>query len=279
MRSVIGQASQHRFDVQLCKMLRLHRAVVEHMQQHGTHLPATQPSPFGYTFNAWESALASATTTTACDEGCCSKCLPDDTVYDVLARYQGMRVLEDLWLHRQLNASDYFSMDESPDANALALVHGYQVVINRSELHREGEIPTRRCITPETAVYRRLNADQRGRFYSAVTYVWLLNEIRWVLTNFQYPVRFDVQIQLLETCKDSMSNQGRVPLLDDLDQHAVFQFMYHHLLPVYGLGLSDQDIAKLPFTFSSDFSKDIGSTTRYVEPLQAAKTSHLDHTY
>jgi hypothetical protein len=46
--------------------------------------------------------------------------------------------------------------------------------------------------------------------------------------------------------------------------------MYHHLLPVYGIGLADQDTAKLPFTFSSDFSKDVGFSTRYVKCFYAS---------
>jgi hypothetical protein len=224
MRSVIEQAPQHRYDLQLCKMLCVHQAVVEHVQQHGTLLPATQPDSFGYTFNSWENSLSLATTPTAYYERCSSEHLPDETVYDILARYQGLRVLEDLWLYRQLNASDYFSSDESPDASALALAHGYQVPVSRSELHREEELPARRCVTPETIAYKMLNADQRARFYSAVIYVWLMNEIRWIFTNFQYPARFDVQIQLLETCKCCMSGQRRVPLLDELDEYAVFRW-------------------------------------------------------
>jgi hypothetical protein len=277
MRSVIGQAQQHRYDLQLCKMLHVHQAVVEHMQQHGTPLPATQPDPFRQIRNSWENSLASATTPPAYYERCGSEHLPDETIHDILARYQGLRVLEDLWLRRQLNASDYFSADESPDASAL--VHGYQVPLSRSELHREGELPTRRCVTPETVTYKKLNADQRGRFYSAVTYVWLMNEIRWLFTNFQYPARFDVQIELLETCKFCVSDQIRVPLLDELDDYALFRFMYHHLLPVYGIGLADQDIAKLPFTFSSEFSKDVGFSTRYVKCFFAPRfCTRLTHT-
>jgi hypothetical protein len=51
------------------------------------------------------------------------------------------------------------------------------------------------------------------------------------------------------------------------------------LLPVYGIGLADQDIAKLPFTFSSEFSKDVGFSTRYVKCFFAPRfCTRLTHT-
>jgi hypothetical protein len=265
MRSIIGQAPQHRYDLQLCKMLDLHKDIVEYTQRYASSLSATQADALGFTFNDWENALALATTPSVCEDTCCRDCLSDETVYIILARYQGLRVLEDIWLERQLNASDYFSADESPEADALTLEHAYRVVVNRSELYRDEEISSRNCKTPETAEYKTLNADQRGRFYSAVTYVWLVNELRWVLTNFNYPSRFDVQIILLENCKDNLSGQRREPMLDELDQYAMFKFIYHHLLPVNGVFLADKGIAGLPFTFSSHFSKDFGYTTRYVD--------------
>jgi hypothetical protein len=265
MRSIIGQAPQHRYDLQLCKMLDLHKDVVEHMQQHSSQLQTTQPNLLGYVHNEWENRLEIATAPTTCNNKCCTNCLPDETIYSILARYQGLRVLETLWLDRQLTSSDYFSLDESPGADALSLVGLYQVTVHRSELFRDGEMPSRRRQTPETSAYTRLNADQRARFYSAVIYVWLLNEIRWVLTNFAYPVGFDVQILLLESCKEAISAQRRVSLLDELDYIAIFKFMYHHLLPVYSTFLADETIAQLPFTFATDFTKDPGYTSRYVD--------------
>lgn len=157
MRSVIGRAPQHRYELQLCKMLDLHHDVVQHIQHHSSLLPATQLSPFGYDWNKWESALTTATRAATCDDVCCSDCLPDFIVYDILARYQGLRVLENLWLERQVNANDYFSVNESSDASALSLTHGYQVVINRNDLYQDGELPSRKRATPETAAYTTLN--------------------------------------------------------------------------------------------------------------------------
>jgi hypothetical protein len=265
MRSIIGQAPQHRFDLQLCKMLDLHKDVVERMQQRRSQLGTTQPNPTGYVYNEWENRLEYATAPTTCNDKCCANCLPDETVYSILARYQGLRVLEKLWLDRQLTSSDYVSVDESPRADALSLIGSYRVIVHRSELFKDGEMPSRSSQTPETSAYTRLNADQRARFYSAVIYVWLLNEVRWVLTNFAYPVNFDVQVLLLESCKESITAQRRTSLLDELDHIAVFKFMYHHLLPVYSTFLGDQTITQLPFTFATDFIKDPGYTSKYVD--------------
>jgi hypothetical protein len=279
MRSVIGQAPQHRYDLQLCRMLDLHQDVVERMQQNSNQLPATQPNPLEYAYNEWEHRLGYAALPITCYDGCCVDCLPDQTVCSILARYQGLRVLEDLWLERQLASSDFFSADENPGSDALNLLCSYQAIIHRNELFNEGEIPSRRHQTPETSAYTRLNPDQRGRFYSAVIYVWLLNEIRWVLTNFTFPARFDVQIKMLERIKESISAQRRISLLDELDHYAVFKFMYHHLLPVYSTYLEDKEIARLPFTFTSNLTSDTGYSARYVQTTHhrfARATSHTD---
>jgi hypothetical protein len=263
MRSIIRQSPQHRYELQLSKILVLHRNIVEHMQQHSTPLPATQPNPLGYVFNNWERELTVATTPTVCHIKGCLNCLPDEVVCDILARYQGLRVLENLWLERQLGQGDYFSADKSSDTNDI--VNSYQVLVDRHEMYMDGESSSRAWMTPETLSYTAFNADQRARFHSAVTCIWLLNEIRWVLTNFAYPARFGIQVLLLENCKELISDQRRVPLLDEMDQYAVHKFMYHHLLPLYGTFLADREVARLPFTYVSDLTKDAVYTSRYVQ--------------
>jgi hypothetical protein len=115
-------------------------------------------------------------------------------------------------------------------------------------------------------LYTIFNADQSERLYSAVTYVWLLNEICWILTNFVYPARFDLQIDLIAKCMSFLADQKHTTLLDELDQCTVFRPMYHHLLPLYGISLADQSVAQLPFTFAYEFTKDVGHTSRYGLP-------------
>ncbi|KAF1915161.1 hypothetical protein BDU57DRAFT_498901 [Ampelomyces quisqualis] len=259
MRSVITQAPQHRYDLQLYK----------------NPLPATWANQLPHASNDWECALVGATTPNSCAKTSCTQCLPDEVIYDILARYQGLQVLEDLWLERQVDASDFFSADESPDANALTLARGYQVVINRDEMYRDGELPARRSTTLGAAEHATLKPDQRARFYSAVTFVWFLNEIRWAFTNATFPTRFDVQRRILEACKEHFSAQTRTPLLDELDRYAMFRFLYHHLLPVYGTFLADQCVGELPFTFSTDFDKDFGFTSRLLQLFVTAAQTYF----
>ncbi|KAH8731219.1 hypothetical protein GQ44DRAFT_767767 [Phaeosphaeriaceae sp. PMI808] len=273
MRSVIGQAPQHRYDLQLSKILDLHKTIVKHMQNSSGQLPATPSGLPGYDLNEWERALETATLPDECDTAYCMDCLPDDAIYDILARYQGLRVFENIWLKRQLDGSDYLSVDGS--SNIDDLVNSYQSLVNRNELYRDGELASRRPKTPETNLYTALNADQRARFYTATISVWLLNEIRWVLTNLAYPAPFATQIQLLERCKKNITNRQRIPLLDDLDQLAIFKFMYHHLLPLYGTCLADRHIDELPFTFAFDFTKDPSHSSRLLQLFLSTGQTYL----
>jgi hypothetical protein len=186
----------------------------------------------------------------------------DDMICDILARYQGLRVLENIWLERELQEQDFLSVDDTSDAQRF--VHRFATLVDREQKFRDGDLPRRNPNTPHTWYYTELNADQRERFYAAVTCVWLLNEVRWVLTNFAYPANFTVQIEILGALKARIEMETRTPLLDELDRHAVFTFMYHHLLPLHALFMADASSSKLPFTFASDFSKDTAHCTRYV---------------
>jgi len=259
MRSVVTRASQHRYDAQLYWILKFHGHVVCHFQNDGGILPATQSNVLGYELNDWEKYLFCVTVPQDCKDTICAYCLPDQMVHDILARYQGLRVLENLWLERQLGDYDYISVDDTSDPDDFS--HAYNYLISRHQAFRDQELAPRS--SPESADYTTLKADQRARFHAAVTCIWLLNEIRWALTNFTYPIRFDVQVRLLEMCKAQIVGLRREELLDELDQQAMFKFIYHHLLPLHGLHLADNKVPQLPFTFASDFKKDVAQSSRY----------------
>ncbi|KAH7385768.1 hypothetical protein BKA66DRAFT_415912 [Pyrenochaeta sp. MPI-SDFR-AT-0127] len=275
MRSVIKQSPQHRYDHQLCKILILHKRIVRYFEQNGGQrpLPVTQVTTVGSALNTWEEALVLSTKPVVCSLRSCSNCLPDEVVNEILARYQGLRVLEELWLQRQLKDSDFLSMDDSADANQL--MHSFRVLVDREEEFQDGNLSAPNIKTPEFKSYTKFNSDQRARFYSAVVCVWLLNEIRWVLTNFAFPARFDLQVLLLENCKVDISKQMNTPLLDQLDQYTVHAFMYHHLLPLYGSFLADRNSSKLPLTFYSDFIKDSTHCTRLLQTFLTAGQTYI----
>ncbi|KAG9186713.1 hypothetical protein G6011_09821 [Alternaria panax] len=266
MRSIIHSSPQHRFDFQLCTSLALHRKIVTHIERHPSPLAASQPGAFN--FSTWEAQLMQTGY-----RGCSAAEWTDDMICDVLARYQGLRVLENMWLERELQEQDFLSVDDTADAQRL--VHRFATLVDCEQRFRDGDLHRRNLNTPHTWYYNKFNADQRGRFYGAVVGVWLLNEIRWVLTNFAYPANFTIQIEILEALKARIELEACTPLLDELDRHAVFAFMYHHLLPLHALFLADGNSSKLPFTFVSDFSKDTGHCTRLLQLFLMASQTYF----
>ncbi|CAN9113020.1 unnamed protein product [Alternaria alternata] len=216
MRSIIHSSPQHRYDFQLCRSLDLHRKIVAHLERHPMPFAASQPGVFS--FSIWETQLMQTA------RSCSSPAeWTDDMICDILARYQGLRVLENIWLERELQEQDFLSVDDTSDAQRF--VHRFATLVDREQKFRDGDLPRRNPNTPHTWYYTELDADQRERFYAAVTCVWLLNEIRWVLTNFAYPANFTVQIEILGALKARIEMETRTPLLDELDRHAVFTFI------------------------------------------------------
>ncbi|KAH7095508.1 hypothetical protein FB567DRAFT_460445 [Paraphoma chrysanthemicola] len=257
MRSIISQSPQH---------------LVTELRHNNNQIHATPLIP-GYILNPWEKNFAAAITEGKFEYRSRPESYSDELVYEILARYQGLRVLEDLWLKRQLTATDFLAPDEAVDCDDL--FHTYRNLIRRNELFEDRELQSRCRRTPETRYYNRLNADQRARFYAAVVKVWLLNEIRWFLTSFSYPSTFDLQIELLQMSKDYLKDQRHTPLLDELDSFAVFKFLYHHLLPLHGNALADQNSVKLPLTFSSNFTADYGHSAQLLQLFLHAGQTYL----
>lgn len=252
MRSIIARSWVHRYDLQLCNILDLHREVVQHFQDDGIPFPvSTDQSGLGH--NQWEESLASTTAPPECTFGPCAACIPDTVVYDILARYQGLRVVEDMWLKRQLEEQDLLAADATLEVDNDEFVRRYTCLLGRSQDFDQGDLEARSRRDRATHGYTKLNPDQRGRLHSAIAFVWILNELRWVLTNFAYPSRSYRHIQILDKCRAGLTDLCHNPVLDQLDQHAVFSFMYHHLLPLHSPALQDRNSSRLPFTFSTDW--------------------------
>jgi hypothetical protein len=270
MRSIIGKSPQHRFDIPLSRMLDLHGHIVRHFADSRKQTSTAQPHA-GYLSHPFDTELVSAVTSD-CPHGPCTACLPDTRVHEILARYQGLRTLEDEWLARQLTTSDLLPADF--DTNEPKFRSMYEHMLQAEQDFRYGGQTT--CSSLETTSYTSFNVDQRNRFYAAVTSVWLLNEIRWVSTHFYYPdPNFILQIRLLNTCTQWIQKQTNIPVLDALDRHAVFQFLYHHLLPIYGQFLADRYSSKLPLTFPSQLDKDKPHQTRLLQVFLLAGETYL----
>lgn len=263
MRSIISRNSQYRYDIILCKLLRLHGEVV--LDKQAFPLPfsvAPLTTSRSYTLSEWDQALELATTQSECEDARCILCIPDEAVYDILARYQGLRVFENIWLKRQLGPADFMAVDCTGKPERM--VRKYQHLVERYFEAEEGDLPLRNPKTPQTSTYNSFNPDQRGRFHSAIVYVWILNEIRWFFTNFAYPADFTVQVCLIERCKERIDCYRETPFVDELDQYAVYKFLYQHLVCLYGINLVDRPSAYLPFTFPQSFEQDPFHSARYV---------------
>ena len=263
MRSIIGRSWAHRYDLQLCNILELHKDVVRHFQQDGKPFPVSSDhNSQGY--NEWEVKLASATSVPECTSGPCATCIPDGVIYDILARYQGIQVLENMWLRRQLEEQDFLAADATLDDKER--VRRYGCLLGRAQDFEQGDLEARSMTDPATHSYTKLNPDQKGRFYSAITFVWILNELRWVLTNFVYPSRSYRHVQILDRCRADLTDLCHNPVLDQLDQHAIFSFVYHHLLPLHSPVLQDQNSSRLPLTFDTEWLMDGAQSSRYACP-------------
>jgi hypothetical protein len=169
----------------------------------------------------------------------------DARIYDILARWQGLRVLRDLWLKRELIEGDYVNLESLRDADALNLAYN-------SLLSRDNDCPD--YVPPRwttaTTHYQTFDQGQDARFHAAVTCLWLMNEIRWQLTCFAYPVHdFRVTRHILSPLRNKLVSQTITPLLDYMDQYATYTFLYHHLLPLHSPALSNACTSNLPLTF------------------------------
>lgn len=252
MRSIIGRSWVHKYDLQLCSILDLHRKIVQHFRDGG--MPLSVSSDQGrQSYNQWEESLANSTVLLECPFGPCPTCIPDTVVYDILARYQGLRVMQDLWLTRQIEKPDLLAADDVLDVDDDEFLRRYKCLLDRSQDFRQGDLASRTKKDLATRSYTQLNPDQSGRLYSAIVFIWILNELRWVLTNFQYPLRSHRYIGILDKCRADLIQLAHNPVLDQLDRYAVFTFMYHHLLPLHSPVLQEQNSSNLPLTFTTGY--------------------------
>jgi hypothetical protein len=142
------------------------------------------------------------------------------------------------------------------------------------DLEHHGVYPIRS--TPEAKFYTDLDTDQKGRFHVAVTGLWLLNEIRWILTNFTHqPNTLSSLLIILDKCHEHIAKQSQTPVLDDLDRYAMHSFLYHRLLPTHSQVLADQCSSKLPLTFPSKLEDEPIYSTRLLQLFLVAGQTYL----
>ncbi|KAF2189719.1 hypothetical protein K469DRAFT_561973 [Zopfia rhizophila CBS 207.26] len=258
MRSVIYRSPAHRFDVQLCKILELHRDLVQHFKSGGAALPVSrlQKCILDQSYLNDNVPIEAA--------------ISDEDVYDILARWQGLRVLQDIFLTRELEAEDYLSV--VPEGDADDFIQDFTDLLN-GDADTPKQPPFR--ASSATKEYRTLNADQTARFHAAITSLWVLSEIRWVLALFQTPSNFLLPLLILRKCKEHIERQTHIPLLDELDRLSIHKFLYHHLLPLHSRALTDQTSSELPLTFPSDLQESHNHGARLLQTFLLAGQTYL----
>ncbi|KAF1972866.1 hypothetical protein BU23DRAFT_554710 [Bimuria novae-zelandiae CBS 107.79] len=273
MRCIIGFAPQHRFDIVLCGLLQVHRDIVAHFAEHGSNSPlllATQPNLQHGSFEAQLFTIVSD----ECSSGPCKKCLPDNRVYEILARYQGLRVLEDEWLARPLGTHDLLAVEQTVDRDPFVQAH--KLLLKQHEDFKDNVDPRTDRDSFAATHYISFNPDQRHRFHAALISVWVLNEVRWIFAQFTsqrgQPVS-SIQLKLLDLYKDMVERHKiETPVVDEADRYAMWQFLYQHILPLYGSFLADQDCFQLPLTYPSVFAESPHRTRMFQLFLLAGQT-------
>lgn len=148
MRSIISTSPQHRYEIALSRLLHLH-----------AHIINNPDAQFG-------GQLLDSIEYECPKEHYCDQCLCDQRIQEVLARYQGLRVLQDEWVARRLD-----------DAHLLT-VHG---TIQNDELVARYNFIGSNVENSSPSHYNSFNSDQRDCFHAAVTSIWLSSEVRWVI--------------------------------------------------------------------------------------------------
>jgi hypothetical protein len=124
MRSVIHRSPAHRHDIQLSRLLKMHSDIVE----RGRPIQATNVgsnSAQQTHADDWEDRLLCAIV----NESSIYE-IDDEGVLDILTRWQGLRVLQDMWLERQLIVDDLVRPTEHVLLLSLGLYINEAIVSN-----------------------------------------------------------------------------------------------------------------------------------------------------
>jgi hypothetical protein len=277
MKRIICTSHQHKFDIVLCYLLELRKKIVHYFQSGGKrNLIGTGP---GDTHHTIAMALRDGFREFALKDDPMSPYteISDSYLDEILARWQGLRVLQSLWLERELVDDDYLVPDHTRRRPAFAAAYkalhargwGYE-----NELVKSGR--ETHCLDG-----RGFNAEQKIRFHAAVTRIWTLNEIRWIFTNFDFGATNQPSPQqayfwsFLCLCNAFFRNYGGVPVLDRLEEYSLHTFLYHHLFPTHSRSLANQSSSRLPLTFPDSCLDSPGNPTMLLEFCLITASTYL----
>ncbi|KAJ9647952.1 hypothetical protein H2199_001729 [Coniosporium tulheliwenetii] len=208
MRSILIHAKHHEYDIALSRLIEQHQSFISFYAAGGCASPRRKEDR-RTTLSASDSLEWSTTLPT-------DGSLSDEMVCDILARWQGLRVLQDLYLE-----------SEPPPAS-------YR--------------PMREYRAPEGLAEERRHRPPKQRFYRALSYLWLLSEYRWLLSHDHDQIRFDAAVKadfdrkLQAHVREPLSNfkQEDRAMLDALDALDVFEYLYTSLFPAHSSVIGTQ---------------------------------------
>jgi hypothetical protein len=153
----------------------------------------------------------------ACFEKCFhAESVSDQQIWDIVARWQGLRPLQHLYLnpaiHSEYTASLCVAGDDNPQETE---------VLNILGLARDGK--ETRHTNSELSTTRKFSTAETGRFYRALTGYWLASKSRKLAEQCRYALQ-STQNKIYRMV-DSMWEQ-RTDLQESLDILEIFDFVY-----------------------------------------------------
>jgi hypothetical protein len=260
MKRRINDLPHHRFDLALSKILRLRQRLFEMYSEDDSSLLRSCNSIITEMYRIFGYRLSVLFV---------NDFLPDELVHEIAARHEGLMELESVWEARRLTKEDFISFNDTDDN--VKFVQSYSKLTQRDRAARLN------TDSPEARKSDTLDQRQRYRFYTAITGVWLINEINWIFTFVRSLARCRIDVGFVQWLESWIRKKSMSPLRDELDRLKMFKFLYEHLLPLHAGAMADRvvgpDISALPLTFQSgwDLELDNPHKTRYVLSCQMAR--------
>ncbi|EON61313.1 hypothetical protein W97_00526 [Coniosporium apollinis CBS 100218] len=235
MRSIIIHAKHHEYDIALSHLIEQRQSFISFYAAGGCASPRRKEDR-RTTLSTSDSLEWSTTLPTDCS-------LSDEMVCDILTRWQGLRVLQDLYLESEPPPASYRPMRE------------YRAPGGSRRRTPAQSSSGSQSITVFDPAYdtidcggRTFDAEQKQRFYRALTYLWLLGEYRWLLSHDHDQIRFDAAIKvdfdrkLQSHVREPLANfkQEDRAMLDALDALDVFEYLYTSLFPAHSSVIGTQ---------------------------------------
>lgn len=147
--------------------------------------------------------------------------LTNERIYAIVCRWQGLRILQDLYLNAAIGAKySNFTFSYSMDANRVTTAMLTESAINDSHLQH---------LPAQDLSSRSFNAQQTQRFYKALTSYWLAMESHWLLCRSVHST-WEELWKLIGSVRDIWRGGHRRDLLESCELIEVYDFVYGFLL-------------------------------------------------